>query len=147
MTVIHLPASVEVTCESCFAGCRSLASVRFDADSKLSHLECEAFSRTGLTAIQLPTAVEVICEWCFASCGSLGSVTFGVASKLSQSVLFSFPSSHLGHICTRLTAQRLTVFFLRFTVIGNGRPTPCQTLAIIARAALEISCQIPRTIG
>jgi hypothetical protein len=39
LTSIHIPASVQVTDDACFFGCKSLASVTFDASSKSSRPE------------------------------------------------------------------------------------------------------------
>jgi hypothetical protein len=78
------PLSVEVICESCFHFCTPLASVIFDADSRLSRLEKSAFCENGLRSIHLPGSLEVICESCFGDCESLASVTFDVNSRLSR---------------------------------------------------------------
>jgi hypothetical protein len=51
---IHLPGSLEVICESCFSWCKSLASVTFDANSRLSRLEKAAFYESGLPSIYFP---------------------------------------------------------------------------------------------
>jgi hypothetical protein len=40
---IHLPGSREMICESGFSSCESLASVTFDANSRLLRLEKEKF--------------------------------------------------------------------------------------------------------
>jgi hypothetical protein len=47
-------SSIEVICESCFSSCKSLTSVTFDANSRLSRLEKRAFSKSGLRSIHLP---------------------------------------------------------------------------------------------
>jgi hypothetical protein len=81
---IHLPESLEVICEICFADCISLASVTFDANSRLSRLESLAFYKSGLESIHLPGSLEVICESCFFYCKSLTSVTFDSISRLQR---------------------------------------------------------------
>jgi hypothetical protein len=73
-----------VICEFCFCSCKSLASVTFDANSRLSRLEKLAFHRTRLQSIYLPGSLKVICESCFHSCKSLTSVTFDANSRLSR---------------------------------------------------------------
>jgi hypothetical protein len=51
---VLVDSSVEMICESCFYCCSSLTSVAFDANSRLSRLEKQAFSRTRLQSIHLP---------------------------------------------------------------------------------------------
>jgi hypothetical protein len=82
---VHLPASVEVLCRSCFSHCKSLESISFAPNSKLSRIEECAFRESGLLAIQLPASVLVIYESCFSKCKSLGSVTIDEGSKLCES--------------------------------------------------------------
>jgi hypothetical protein len=82
---IHLPASLEVICESCFSHCKSLESISFAPNSKLSRIEGWAFCASGLLAIHLPAAVLVIYESCFSECKSLGSVIVDGGSKLCES--------------------------------------------------------------
>jgi hypothetical protein len=72
----------EAICERCFSGCKSLASVTFDADTKVSRFEGSAFSKSGLTSIHIPSSVEMTCESCFSECKSLASVTHDPDSKL-----------------------------------------------------------------
>jgi hypothetical protein len=78
--------SVEVTCESCFSDCGWLLSITFECDSRLSRIERDGFSRSGLRSIHLPASVEVICESCFDDCESLVSITIDPRSKLEESV-------------------------------------------------------------
>jgi hypothetical protein len=46
--------SYEVIREDCFRGCKSLASVAFDADRKVSQFDRNTFSLSGLTSIHIP---------------------------------------------------------------------------------------------
>jgi hypothetical protein len=78
-----IASSYEVICEDCFSGCKSLASVTFDSNSKMSRFDVCAFSWSGLTSIYIPSLVEVICESCFSQCKSLVSVTFDSDIKVS----------------------------------------------------------------
>jgi hypothetical protein len=56
---LWFPSSVEAICEFCFRNCNSLASVTFDANSRLSRLENRAFYESGLQSIHLPGSLEV----------------------------------------------------------------------------------------
>jgi hypothetical protein len=76
--------SVEVICEKCFSKCKSLESISFEWDSKLSRIERKAFCESCLESIHLPASVEVICESCFSRCASLKSISFESNSKLSR---------------------------------------------------------------
>jgi hypothetical protein len=80
------PSSVEVICESCFSSCDLLASVTFEANSRLSRLKKLAFSESELQLIHLPNSLEVICEGSFLCCESLTSVTFDPGSRICASV-------------------------------------------------------------
>jgi predicted DsbA family dithiol-disulfide isomerase len=82
LTSIHIPSSIQKICEWCFLECKSLASVTFDSDTKVSRFDDYAFSDSGLTSIHVPSSVEVICEKCFSGCKSLASVTGDPGSKL-----------------------------------------------------------------
>ena len=63
LTVITIPASVEVLCESCFSSCKSLSRVTFAAGSCLKRIEKEAFSMCeSLKEIEIPASVEVLCD-------------------------------------------------------------------------------------
>jgi hypothetical protein len=62
--------------------CKSLASVTFDSNTKVSRFDGKAFSGSGLTSIHIPSLVKVICEYCFSGCDSLASVTRDPGSKL-----------------------------------------------------------------
>jgi hypothetical protein len=68
--------------ERCFSKCESLASLTFDADTKVSRFEAYAFFCTGLTSIHIPSSVETICEYCFRECKLLASVTFDSDAKV-----------------------------------------------------------------
>jgi phage protein U len=79
----------------CFSHCQSLTSVTFDANSRLSRLEKEAFCGSGLQSIHLPGSLEVICGSCFSSCRSLSSVTFDSLSKLKRIERYAFARTAL----------------------------------------------------
>jgi hypothetical protein len=91
-------SSVEVICESCFCYRNSLTSVTFEANSRLSRLEKQAFSWSGLQSIHLPRSLEVICESSFSCCHSLTSVTFEANSRLSRLEKQAFSLSGLQSI-------------------------------------------------
>jgi hypothetical protein len=75
--------------------CKSLTSVTFDCDSKLSRIEKRAFFGSSLISIHLPSSDVVLCEECFWSCKSLTSVTFECDSKLSRIEKAAFGLSSL----------------------------------------------------
>jgi hypothetical protein len=63
---------------------KSLSSVTFDPDTKVSRFDPYAFCKSGLTSIHIPSSVEVISKYCFSKCKSLASVTFDSDTKVSQ---------------------------------------------------------------
>jgi hypothetical protein len=66
-----IASSYEVIRDRCFSQCKSLASVTFDYETKISRFDVHAFYGSGLTSIHIPLLVEMICEGCFAECKSL----------------------------------------------------------------------------
>jgi hypothetical protein len=71
-----MSSSIQVISKECFLRCKSVSWAAFENGSRLSELEAEAFSESGLTSIHLPSSVTVIGESCFSDCGSLASITF-----------------------------------------------------------------------
>jgi hypothetical protein len=86
LTTIQIRADVEVLCNSSFSHCKSLASVRFELDSKLHRIEEYTFTERSLITIQVPASVEVLCTFCFGD----SSVTFGRGSKLCEVAAYPF---------------------------------------------------------
>jgi hypothetical protein len=82
----------------CFSECKSLASVTFDPDTKVSRFDGNAFCRSGLSSIHIHSSVEVICESCFCACKSLASVTFNSGTKVSRFDDYAFCGSGLPSI-------------------------------------------------
>jgi hypothetical protein len=77
-------SSVEIICESCFQLCKSLGSISFESDSKMSRIDWDGFRGSGLRSIHFPASVEVIHELAFSSCTLLLSIIFESDSKLSR---------------------------------------------------------------
>jgi hypothetical protein len=68
MTALIIPRTVEVLGSGCFASCKSLDSVVFEAGSKLRKIESKAFRKTAITEIVIPKYVVLIGAMCFAAC-------------------------------------------------------------------------------
>jgi hypothetical protein len=81
---IVLPASLEVVGGRCFSGCKSLSEVIFPADSQVTRLEEECFSRCPIQKIVLPASLEVVGERCFWGCKSLSEVIFPADSHVTR---------------------------------------------------------------
>ena len=85
LTIITIPASVEILSESCFYECKSLSRVTFAAGSCLKRIEKWVFYKCeSLKEIEIPASVEVLSESCFAWCMSLSRVTFAAGSCLKR---------------------------------------------------------------
>jgi hypothetical protein len=76
---------IEALDEGSFSGCKSLVTVAFEEDSRLTRLGVSAFSQcSALKSICIPIQVEYIDEFCFSDCTSLVEVRFEKGSKLTQ---------------------------------------------------------------
>jgi hypothetical protein len=95
---LWISSSIQVISKNFFLKCESLSLALFETGSRLSRLEANAFSQSGLTSIPLPASVKVIGEFCFAGCGSLASITFETGSRLSRLEAKAFSQSGLRSI-------------------------------------------------
>jgi hypothetical protein len=68
---------------SCFSYCKSLSSISFESNSRLTRIESSAFSPSSLQSILIPSNVEILGSKCFSSCESLSSITFESNSHLT----------------------------------------------------------------
>ena len=89
VTVITIPASVEVICECCFSPCWFHFRVTFATGSCLKRIEKEAFHTCWrLKEIEIPASVdstvEVLFERCFSRCSFLPRVTLAVGTPLGS---------------------------------------------------------------
>ena len=99
LSSIIIPDSVEVLSDRAFYYCRSLTSVTFGENSKLTSIGERAFSYCeSLTSIVIPNSVTSIGEEAFFNCNSLTSVTFGENSKLTSIGEYAFGN------CSSLTS-------------------------------------------
>ena len=58
-SLTQLLSSVEILCEGCFYGCKSLKSVTFEDGSCLKRIEKHAFSGSVIESIEIPKGVEI----------------------------------------------------------------------------------------
>jgi hypothetical protein len=80
---------------SCFRECRSLESIVFESDSRLSILgECAFSECRSLKSICIPAQVERISDSCFRACRSLAEVKFEPGSKLTRIDYEAFARCH-----------------------------------------------------
>jgi hypothetical protein len=104
---------------------QSLYELIFEPDSKLQHIEREAFYVSAVRAIRIPSSVEFIGEECFLMCESLCEATFERGSKLQRIEKSAFgrsglkviriPSSveFIGEKCFRMCESLCEVTFER----------------------------------
>jgi hypothetical protein len=83
---ICIPASVEILCECCFAGCGGLVTLTFESGSKLARIEPRAFSNCfRLNSIAIPKSIQKLSkEWAMGS--ALRRVIFESASSLRKMI-------------------------------------------------------------
>jgi hypothetical protein len=71
-----MSSSIQGISKNFFLRSKSLSWAASEIGSRLSLLEAEAFSLSGLASIHLPASVTVIGERCFSGCRSLVSIIF-----------------------------------------------------------------------
>jgi len=87
LTSVTIPNTVKtIKSWGVFAGSPNLASVTFQAGSKLESIGGEAFYKcTSLTTIEIPRSVKRLEDWgSFSDCTNLASVTFEAGSQLQS---------------------------------------------------------------
>jgi len=92
---IAIPDQVEVISERCFCGYMRLAEVVFEADSRLSRIDKEAFVGSSLPSIKILNRVRVISERCFRGCRRLKCVGFAYDSQPNEIEKEAFRGSSL----------------------------------------------------
>jgi hypothetical protein len=94
--------------------------VTFPVESKLSRLEQDAFSFSGLKSIAIPALLEIICENCFQVCASLESMRFPPESQSSQLEQEAFLGSGLKSIAIPASVKMIG----QWCCNGNEVKTP-----------------------
>jgi hypothetical protein len=124
---ITIVANIEIIGSHCFHCCKSLSSISFESNSRLSRIESEAFSISSLQSIEIPRNVEVLGSSCFNGCGSLSSVSFESNSRLIriESSAFSLAERHSNAIESKIAIPSTVLF-----IDSDAAPDPFQfTLA------------------
>jgi predicted metal-binding protein len=81
---ITISSDIEILGSSCFSNCKSLSSISFESNSRLTRIESSAFSNSSLESIAIPRNVEVLGSSCFSGCKSLSSISFESNSRLNR---------------------------------------------------------------
>jgi hypothetical protein len=94
---------------ACFAGCKHLLTVGFEAGSRLLRIEQKAFvDCLSLKSICIAASVEVISESSFYGCSSLSQITFESDSRLAEIGRDAFSNcSSLVSICIPAGVERI----------------------------------------
>jgi hypothetical protein len=79
---VRIGSSIEALSDGRFTFHKSIVSVTFDSDSKLSRLETLGFCESGVRSIAIPGSVTDFCDCCCVQCDSLESITFSSDCKL-----------------------------------------------------------------
>jgi hypothetical protein len=93
---VIIPRDIEILGSKCFCSCRSLESVSFEVESRLTRIESQAFSDSSLRSILIPSTVEIFCSHCFASSKILQSVSFESNSRLTRIESEALPRLYRG---------------------------------------------------
>jgi hypothetical protein len=93
-STIRISSDIEILGSSCFSSCKSLSSISFESNLRLTRIESSAFSSSSLTSIALPRNFEILGSSCFSECESLSSISFESNSRLIriESSAFSYSS-------------------------------------------------------
>ncbi|MDR2412575.1 MAG: leucine-rich repeat domain-containing protein [Holosporales bacterium] len=127
MKEIVLPEGIDILGEEVFSECRTLTSVLFGSDSRLSRIESRAFRATGLMEIIIPASVEFIGERSFAKCEALSSVRFEPDSQLRKIEKHAFSETGLVEIILPASVEFLGESFL------NHEVPPSETVLVVAQ--------------
>jgi hypothetical protein len=73
---VQIGYDIEIVDSSCFSDSKSLSSITFESNSRLTQIESKAFSNSSLQSILIPRNGEILGSNCFSSCKSLSSITF-----------------------------------------------------------------------
>jgi hypothetical protein len=103
-------------CDNCFLRCVSVTSLTFESGSRLSRVEQQRFSETGLIEIEIPSSVDILDECCFFRCGSRAALTFGSGSRISRTQKQSFSATGLIEIPSSVN------------ILGDGCFLRCESL-------------------
>jgi hypothetical protein len=57
---VIIPCDIEILCSFCFSWCKSLQSISFKSNSRLTRIESEVFSLSSLSSIFIPRNVEML---------------------------------------------------------------------------------------
>jgi hypothetical protein len=81
---VEIPNNIEILGSRCFSSCKSLSSITFESNSRLTRIESKAFYESSLQSILIPMNVEMLGSKCFSYCYSLSSITFESNSRLTR---------------------------------------------------------------
>jgi hypothetical protein len=81
---VDIPNHIEIFGLSCFSYCKSLSSISFESNSRLTRIEASAFSESSLQSIIIPSNVEILCSRCFSYCKSFSYISFESNSRLTR---------------------------------------------------------------
>jgi hypothetical protein len=118
---VTIGRDIEALGKFSFGGSRSLVTVAFEADSRLTGFDMSAFSScSALTSICIPAEVDYIGGFCFSGCTSLAEVRFEQGSKLTRICRGAFLE------CCSL---RLFVIPARLSILESGIFSCCDSLS------------------
>jgi hypothetical protein len=111
-----IPFTVQILGSRCFSNCRSLSSISFEPNSRLTRIESFAFSFSSLQSIVIPSTIQILGSKCFSNCRSLSSISFESNSRLTGIESMAFDRQNLFVVIPS------TILFVAFDAIPNDFP-------------------------
>jgi hypothetical protein len=115
ITALIIPRTVDVLGSGCFASCKSLDLVVFEAGSRLRKIESKGFQKTAITEIVIPKCVVLIGVMCFAACQSLTAIAFEAESQLKRVESQAFAGTAIPSVILSETIQSLSADAFEWT--------------------------------
>jgi hypothetical protein len=98
LSCVTILSDIEIFGSNCFSFCKSLSSISFESNSRLTRIESKAFRRSSLQSIVIPRNVEILGSSCFKWCESFSSISFESNSRLIRIESKAFRYSSLQSI-------------------------------------------------
>jgi hypothetical protein len=104
---VHIWSDIKILGMSCFEGCRELAYITFNNESRLTHIEDWCLACCPIKSICIPRTVEVLGKECFHKSRKLELIKFESESRLTRIGDSCFACCQIKSICIPRTVEIL----------------------------------------